>query len=147
MMLSQVVRLIGGLIVVAGVVAAAILGARMLTARTDSTPNAELVRTAREAVELAHASQQDNRSAVLWSGRFRLVALVTGVSVPLIMVYLIWRSSGQSDLHPAEIIECVEQYVLPAMKDPPGPALPGGAQPESHPVLVQDARPPEALPR
>jgi hypothetical protein len=93
MMLSQVLRLVGGLILGVGVVAAAIIGARMFTARTDSSPNAELVRTAREAVELAHASQQDNRSAVLWAGRFRLVGLVIGVSVPLIMVYLIWRSS------------------------------------------------------
>ena len=147
MMLSQVVRLIGGLILVAGVAAAAIIGSRMLITRTDSTPNSELIRTAREAVELAHASQQDNRSAVLWAGRFRVVGLVIGVSVPLLIAAWIWRSSGQSDLHPAEIIECVEQYVLPAMKDPPGPALPGGAQPESHPALVQNARPPEALPR
>ena len=147
MMLSQVVRLIGGLILGVGVVAAAILGAQMFTTRTDSSPNAELVRTARQAVELAHDAQTDNRSAVLWAGRFRLVGLVIGVSVPLLIAAWIWRSSGQSDLHPAEIIECVEQYVLPAMKDPPGPALPGGAQPESHPALVQDARPPEALPR
>ena len=146
-MLSQVVRLIGGLILVAGVVAAAILGSRMLTTRTDSSPNAELIRTAREAVELAHDAQQDNRSATLWAGRFRLAGLVIGVTVPLLIAAWIWRSSGQCDLHPAEILECVEQHVLPVIKDPPDPALPGGAQPESHPALVQNARPPEALPR
>ena len=76
-----------------------------------------------------------------------MVGLVIGVSVPLIIAAWIWRSSGQSDLEPAEILACVEQHMLPAMKDPPGPALPGCAQPESHPALVQDARPPEALPR
>ena len=143
-------RMIGticGLILIVGLVTTAIVGVQGLLARTDAGPNVELVRTAREAVELAHDSQMDNRSAVLWAGRFRVVGLVIGVSVPLLIAAWIWRSSGQSDLHPAEIIECVEQHMLPTMKDPSDPALPEGAQPESHPALVQDARPPEALPR
>jgi len=146
-MFERMIGTICGLILIVGLVAAAIVGVQGLLARTDAGPNVELVRTAREAVELAHDAQQDNRSAVLWAGRFRVVGLVIGVSVPLLIAAWIWRSSGQCDLHPAEILECVEQHVLPVIKDPPDPALPGGAQPESHPALVQNARPPEALPR
>ncbi len=60
-----------------------------------SDPNTELARTTREAVELAQGAQSGTESTALWAGRFRLLAVVAGVSVPLIMVYLIWRSSAE----------------------------------------------------
>ncbi len=47
-----------------------------------SDPNTELAQTARKAVELARDAQLADRSAVLWSGRFRLLATALGVSVP-----------------------------------------------------------------
>ncbi len=72
-------------------------------------PNAELARTAREAVELAHDADSAVTSAVLWSGRFRLLAIVVGVSVPMVVAFLIWRSSNPSECDPVELLDCLEQ--------------------------------------
>ena len=76
-------------------------------------PDTELARTAREAVQLAREAGSSDESAVLWTGRFRLVAIVVGVSVPLVVALLIWRASAHSDLDPTEIIEAAERFALP----------------------------------
>ena len=104
------------------IVAAGVVVATMLLLSSDPDPNTELARTAREAVAMAHDAQSDNRSAVLWSERFRLLAIVAGVSVPLVIVYLIWRSSSTGELDIAEVIQAMDKHALPG----PGPlAEPG----------------------
>lgn len=95
-------------------------------------PNTELARTARAAVQLARDAGSSTESAVLLAGRFRLLAVVVGVTAPLIVVYLIWRSSTQSDLDPAELIEAAERYRL---FEQPGNA------PEQLPGAASDALP------
>ena len=95
-------------------------------------PNTELAKTTRQAVQLARDAGSSTESAVLLAGRFRLLAVVVGVTVPLIVVYLIWRSSAQSDLDPAEVIEAVERYRL---LEQPGDA------PDQPPVTSSDALP------
>lgn len=90
----------------------------------DQSADTELARTAHEAVQLARESQSDDRSAVLWTGRFRLLAQVIGVSVPLVVAYLIWRSSCKSEIDAAEIIETAEQYALPNINPHRPPDLP-----------------------
>jgi hypothetical protein len=85
----------------------------VITSCPRDRPNTDLARTAREAVELAQDAQADNQSAVLWSGRLRLLALVIGVSVPLLVVYLLWRTASQGEVSAAEVLECVDRYALP----------------------------------
>ncbi len=98
-----------------------VLGAAIfLSACRPSDPNTELARTARGAVELARDAQLADRSAVLWSGRFRLLAIALGVSVPLIVALLIWRTSTQREVEAAEAIEAAERYLLPKPMAPPG---------------------------
>ena len=76
-------------------------------------PNVELARTARDAIGLADRAVSQDQSAVLWSGRFRLLAVVLGVSIPLIVVYLICRSTGEREIEAAEVIDAIERYRLP----------------------------------
>ena len=72
-------------------------------------PNAELARTAREAVAMARDADSAVTSATLWSGRFRLLAIVMGTSVPVVVAYLIFRSSTQCEPDPVELLDCLEQ--------------------------------------
>ena len=106
------VYLVVGAIVVLGV-------AMFFSACRPGDPNVELARTARTAVELARDAQAADRSAVLWSGRFRLLAVTLGVSVPRI-----WRTSTQREVEAAEAIEAAEQYLLPGPIAPPREQLP-----------------------
>lgn len=87
-------------------------------------PNADLARTAREAVELAHDAQTDDVSAVLWAGRFRVLAVILGVSTPILVAAYIWKSSAKGEIDPAEVIEQVEHYALDRARPPQEPALP-----------------------
>ncbi len=78
----------------------------------NNNPNTELAKTTREAVQMAHEAQSDGRSAVLWAGRYRMLSLIIGVSVPLVVVYLIWRSSSNSPIDAMEVIEYAETHML-----------------------------------
>ena len=71
-------------------------------------PNVELARTAREAVELARDADASVTAAVLWNGRFRLLAIVLGVSIPMMVGYLIWRSATVTEPDPIDILEQME---------------------------------------
>ena len=84
----------------------------------------ELSRTTREAVKMAHDAQSDDQSAVLWTGRFRLLGLIMGVSVPIVVAYLIWRSSTRSEIDAVEIIAEAERYALMDRTLQPAPNLP-----------------------
>ena len=110
-------HLVVGAIIVSGV-------AVLLSACRPSDPNVELARTARAAVEMARDAQAADRSAVLWTGRFRLLAIALGVSVPLIVALMIWRTSAQCEVDAAEALEAAEQYLLPGPIAPPRKQLP-----------------------
>ena len=84
----------------------------------------ELARTAHEAVKLARETKADDRSAILWSGRFRLLSLVIGICVPIVVVLLIFRHTNKSEIDAAEIIECAERYALPSPTTRSTPNLP-----------------------
>ena len=101
-----------------------VFGAVLFTACCPSDPNVELAIAARTAVEMARDAQAADRSAVLWSGRFRLLAIALGVSVPLIVALLIWRTSAQREVDAAEALEAAEQYLLPGPIAPPRRQLP-----------------------
>ena len=95
-------------------------------------PNAELVRMAGEAVTMAHEAQLDHRAATLWAGRFRLLAIAIGVSVPLVITYLISRSTRTDELDATEILDSVERYALPHTKTRAEATLP----PVSNPITL-----------
>ncbi len=78
-----------------------------------TNPNTELALATREAIQLARDAGSSAESAALWSGRFRLLAVAGGVTIPLVIACLIWRSSAQSDLDPAEVIDLVERLQPP----------------------------------
>jgi len=105
----------------------------------DPGPNAELVRMAGEAVSLAHEAQLDNRSAILWAGRFRLLAIAIGVSVPLVIVYLIWRSARTDAVDASEVADAVERYALPLPQSRPEATLPPVSNPT--PLVHQQDEP------
>ena len=112
--------LVVGALMVLGVVV-------LFSACRPSDPNVELAITARTAVEMARDAQAADRSAVLWSGRFRLLAIALGVSVPLIVALLIWRTSTQREVEAAEALEAAERYLLPGLMAPTRKALPSKA--------------------
>lgn len=78
------------------------------------TPSAELARTTRDAVGLARDAVAQGASA----GRLRLLAVVLGVSIPIIVVYMIWRSSARDQLDASEVIEAMERLELTPPQDP-----------------------------
>ena len=81
-------------------------------------PNVELARTTREAMEFARDAQSGTLSAILWTGRFRLLATALGVSAPLIVVLLLWRWSAHSEIDASEAFQIMEQHVLPHATPP-----------------------------
>jgi len=107
------------------------------------SPSGELAHATREAVELARETVSRNGSAVWWSGVFRLLAIVAGVSVPLVVTYLIWRSSARGEIDAAEIIETIERYELPPPTDRRTVNPPESATP-SLPVAPPDESPSSA---
>jgi hypothetical protein len=109
------------LIVLAG---AALVLVLLLSLWSGPGPNAELIRMAGEAVTMAHEAQLDHRAAILWAGRFRLLAIAIGVSVPLLVVCLIWRSARTDELDAAEILAGAERYALPRPQSQPEATLP-----------------------
>ncbi len=108
--------LVIALVVVSGVVL-------LFTLCRPIDPNVELARTAREAVEMAREADSSMTAAVLWSGRFRLLAIVLGVSVPLVVVYLIWRSSTAAEPDAIDIFEQLELLEVSKLDSLPAPGI------------------------
>ena len=79
------------------------------------------------------------RGPVLWSDRFRMLAVVLGVSVPMVVAYLLWRASAEREIEATEIIEAVEKYVLDEKVDAL-PRLPSSSANTSKPSDVQPDR-------
>lgn len=107
-------------------------------------PNAELAKTTREAVGLARDAQSSVESAALWRGRFTLLAVALGVSVPLIAAVYIWRWSAGGPLDAAELLDGIERHVLGL--DGRGRLPDGSAVDPAEAGGRQQAGDPEALP-
>ena len=107
------------LLLVGAIVLAGAILLFLLCRPTD--PNAELARAAREAVQLARDADSSATSAVLWGSRFRLLAIVLGATVPMVVAYLIWRSSAGADPDAADILGLMEQYGVPNLDTLPPP--------------------------
>ena len=75
-------------------------------------PNAEMAETAREAVQMARDAREDAESARRRGYTVRVVALVVGVSVPLMVAYLIYRSSERSEPGLEDVLEVMEEEGL-----------------------------------
>jgi len=71
-------------------------------------PNMGMAETAREAVQMAREAREDATSARQRGYTIRVIALVVGVSVPVVVAYLIFRSSERSELGPEEVLEVME---------------------------------------
>ncbi len=83
---------------------------------SSESPDTELARTTREAVQLAHEAQTDSQAATLWTGRFRLLSLIIGVTTPLTIAYFIWSSSSKSHIDTLEVIDFVENHLQPSSR-------------------------------
>jgi len=90
-------------------------------------PDAELVRTVREALQMARQAYQEADAVRKGSSAFRLIAMVVGMAGPLIVAYLIYKlhldsgpqSPGMLDQAERQLIEPVEN----GQKELPPPAL------------------------
>ena len=75
-------------------------------------PDAELARTAREAVRMAGNAHRQAEAASQKASALRALALVTGVLGPLALVYLIYRLRERSEPHAEEILELLQRENL-----------------------------------
>jgi hypothetical protein len=94
------------------------------------SPGAAAIDTAHNAVELARDVAAQNSSATLWTGLLRLVGLVLGISIPLVIAYLLWRDTCKSDPATSEVLaDAAERGLLklpePAESRDPIHELPG----------------------
>ena len=78
-------------------------------------PNVELARTARETVKMAEDARKEAEITRRASSAFRSVALVVGVSVPLVVAYLIYRLQVKEEPGAGEIIDVLERERLVEM--------------------------------
>ncbi|MFP4029721.1 MAG: hypothetical protein ACLFWL_18235 [Candidatus Brocadiia bacterium] len=99
---------------VAGCFVAACMGLAMLWFLTailrPEDPNAALARTTERAVEAAERAHRDATAARRTSSALRIIAVAAGVTVPLVVVYLICRSADEEDMKPEEIWEIMERH-------------------------------------
>jgi len=90
-------------------------------------PGAELARATREALRLAREARQDAEDARRVSSALRVLSLVAGVSVPLVVAYLIFRLSARAEPGAAEILAVLEKEGL--LEPPAGSGLSSGRRP------------------
>jgi len=102
----------------------------------------ELAEAIRDSVQMVSKACEDASAYALWSGRWRLLAIAIGVSTPLVVAYLIFRSAARKDPDETEVaarlLERGRELFLPKT-DPhqlDEPSRPGAAEPD----------PPEAIP-
>ena len=86
--------------------------------------------------------RSDNRAAVLWAGRFRLIAVVIGVSAPLVIVYLLSRAASKSEIDAVELLDCVEKHALPQARPMDQPTLHVSSHDSRRPELCGPENPP-----
>ncbi|MCK4375334.1 MAG: hypothetical protein KAX19_08395 [Candidatus Brocadiae bacterium] len=75
-------------------------------------PNADLVRTVREAIEMARGAHQEAQFARKSASVFRLLAMVVGAAGPLIVAYLIFRIQSRSDTTPEQMLQLLQDENL-----------------------------------
>ena len=99
-------------------------------------PSAELARATREALRMAREARRDAEDARRASSALRVLSLVVGVSVPLVVAYLIFRLKARAEPGAEEILAALEKEGLlgpPARRALwPGrrpPMLRGGTEP------------------
>ena len=77
--------------------------------------DAELAKTAREAVKMAEGARREAEITRKASSVFRVVALVVGISVPLVVAYLIYRLQTKEEPDVGEIIDVLGRERLVEM--------------------------------
>jgi len=101
------------------------------------SPNAELVRTTRIAVEMAERAREDAADARRTALALRVLALAAGVTAPLIVAYLIYRLEAQRAPTCDEVLEALDETRPP---DPCARELPERRQLELPPDEEQRRR-------
>ena len=94
------------------VMAVVISLAMLVSALQPPDPNAQMAETAEQAMEMARDAREDAKSVRQRGYALCVVALVVGVSAPLVVAYLIYRASEQSEPGPAEVLEVMEEEGL-----------------------------------
>ena len=64
----------------------------------------ELAEAVRDSVEMIRDAREDAQSYTVWSGRWRMLAIVIGVSVPVVVAYLLFRSATKTDPDEIEVV-------------------------------------------
>ena len=112
------------------IIAVLAVGALLLLAwlLRPASPDAALAGVARDAMDLAREAHRDAESARRTGTVIRFVALVVGVAVPLVAVYLIYRLQVREQSSPEELLQVLnghdlidwdlERKELPAPEDP-----------------------------
>lgn len=75
-------------------------------------PNTTLAETARKAVEMAEEARKDAESVRRASSAFRIVALVVGVTIPLVVAYLVYKLRAREEVGMDELVQAFRQYRL-----------------------------------
>ena len=75
-------------------------------------PNIELARTAREAMQIAEDAHRSAQAVRRTSSIVRILALVVGVTVPLIVALLVYVLQQRSEPRPEEVLRLLEKENL-----------------------------------
>jgi len=95
-------------------------------------PNSELSRATREALQMAREAQEDAEDTRRTASVLRIVALVAGVSAPLVVAYLVYRLRASQEPELNEILHVLEHEGL--LQDVPEAR---GSLPGQKPLLVE----------
>ncbi len=68
-------------------------------------PDAELVQTTREVVQMALEAHRSVQRSRAFASVFRIIALIAGVVGPLVVGYLIYRVRSRAEVTPEEVLE------------------------------------------
>ena len=103
-------------------------------------PDAELLRTTREALEIAREAESGRRRSENLAAVVRIVGLLALVWAPLALAYLVYRSGSREEITLSEALEVLEkENLLP--EDMEHPSLPAGSQ-ETLPEPEERSLPP-----
>jgi len=75
-------------------------------------PNTELARTAREAIKMADDARKEAEMIRKTSSALRIMALAIGVTIPLIIAYLIYLQQLRREPAIDEMLELIEREKL-----------------------------------
>jgi hypothetical protein len=95
------------------------------------SPSAAAIDTAHTAVELARDVAGQNSSATLWTGGLRLLGLVLGISIPLVIAYLLWRDTCKSEPAAREVLADAAERGLLKLPEPAESRCPAHELPSS----------------